>query len=127
MGHDIPFPKEPYSARVGEILVFTDGEYTDYGMLGMARVLKDFDTRQSLRSYIAVHPEQDIHPDGSWRSGGGIVHGQFMAWLVEQGCIEFMEYRQCYIYTHPTSFHPSRYQFRAVLSKLDECKWTDDK
>jgi hypothetical protein len=75
--------------RAGEVVVITSGDYSDYGMVGFVRVLRDFDVETAYRefrssSYNRWHsgshcdrcrkPEAD-HPRRTyvWTGGDGKV------------------------------------------------------
>lgn len=41
-----------------ELILFSSGEYSDYGLSGMCLALKDIDVSSLRDKYIELHPEQ---------------------------------------------------------------------
>ena len=74
----------------GELVAISNGEYSDYCVNGLFKVLKDFDAKQ-----MAIE----------WGGANGM---QFVPWLCIRGYLEDVEYREmhtgCYGETEITEF-----------------------
>ena len=40
---------EIHKYKIGQMIVFTNGEYSDYGIIALGKVLKDFDLREFIK------------------------------------------------------------------------------
>jgi hypothetical protein len=81
--------KEERMIKAGTLLALETGEYSDYGVEGFYRVLKDFDGKELMRQYLAEHPEQAEAYSGHTY--------EFSAWLSKSGFIEDIDYLRWHI------------------------------
>lgn len=75
--------------EAGEILMITNGEYSDFGHIGLFRVVVDFDAKLALQKYLDQHPEEQNDYSGSEYS--------FAAWLLRQGLVEDVDYKTWHV------------------------------
>ena len=80
---------------VGTVVVFSTGEYSDYGYCGMVRVLKPLhaDLWENMRTAANVLPDY-AQGDEQYRR---FDEGAAIAWLVAQGYVEEMEYTELHM------------------------------
>lgn len=64
----------------GELVIFTDGEYSDYGIVATCRALVDFDKLVELKTF-AQGPAREAGDDNGDAS-------RFALWLCNRGLIE---------------------------------------
>lgn len=85
----------PKIARAGTILLADEGEYSDYGVVGLFRVLADFDPMGELASYLADRPEQVARYH--------FERTEFVAYLQRKALIEDMPYGEFYLGSYSSS------------------------
>ena len=79
-----------YQLKKGELALITSGEYSDYGVQTLVRVLEDFHIIEMRDEYLKKYPEQ--------RERYKANHEQFVHWLVnERKCCEEVEHREWHI------------------------------
>jgi hypothetical protein len=81
----------------GEVIVLTQGEYSDFGIDSFAVALQDFDMGGQAREY-AKETGKDSYQNGTWAN-------VFIPWMVIKQLIMPVEYREIYIGTYGT-FEP---------------------
>lgn len=75
------------SHKHGEKILFSDGEYSDYGTGPMIQVLRDLDIGELAQAY------QDQAPINEYDNERRVVdNSAFAAWLVSQGWAEEIDY-----------------------------------
>lgn len=79
----------PKIAKAGTILLADEGEYSDYGVVGLFRVLSDFSPMGELADYLADHPEQQERYN--FERGGFVSH------LLRKLLIEDIPYGEFYL------------------------------
>lgn len=67
--------------KKGEIVVLTDGEYSDYRIEGIFRARVDFELAKICKEFVRDKP----------RVGEGGLKDQFFPWLVEKGYAEDLD------------------------------------
>lgn len=72
--------------RVGDLIVLTSGEYSDFGITGIYRALKDFNDADFSRAYVG-RPANQRKFD---KSGAGAY--DFPEWVKSSGYLEEIEY-----------------------------------
>ena len=72
--------------KKGELLSFSTGEYSDYGVVAFTKVLKDFDEHEVGEKYLAEHPEE--------RKSYSLRESAFMNYLTLNGYVEDLEYKE---------------------------------
>lgn len=68
--------------KTGDLLLISHGEYSDYDVRAIVRVVKDLDSREVTLSY-----QKEIKDD--WFDDHA-----FLAYLVKQGCVEDVDYQE---------------------------------
>ena len=90
-------PTKMYQA--GSLLMFAQGEYSDYAVMGHYRCRVDLDLSYQLYRYFAAHPQQkeDCRFDAE----------AFVAFLFDEGVIDELPVTECYLGAYskaPTEF-----------------------
>jgi len=70
----------------GQIVMITTGEYDDFCVSCVIRVIRDFDPRVELEVYLRNYPEQKAEYSGDYHV--------FIDWLIQRLLIERLEYRE---------------------------------
>lgn len=68
----------------GQIVVLTSGEYSQFGVSAVVRVLQPFDPARERSEWLTLHPEQTQQ----------FKAYEFWAWLTARGVIEDMPYAE---------------------------------
>jgi len=76
-------------ARSGMLLCVDSGEYSNYLVTGFFVVLRDFDPRAELDTYLNEHPDQCERY--------GFEKDQFLSKLLEKGLLLEIEYGTLYL------------------------------
>jgi hypothetical protein len=76
----------------GEVIVFTEGEYSDYGIVGFAVALQDFDMGEQAREYVQETGRSEY--GDYFKQSPGL---SFIPWLVIKQLIMPEEYRDIHI------------------------------
>ncbi len=74
----------------GELILFTTGEYSDFSNIMLVKVLKNFDIQELQDAGSDNFIE--IYKTSSWFS-----YTKFRLWLIEQGYIEELSYREYWL------------------------------
>lgn len=74
-----PMPAKMRNLLVGEIVLVSSGEYSDYCVSGVFKVLKEIDPNLFLQGWLTAHPEQ--------KEEYAFHYMNFVDWLVE---LEFL-------------------------------------
>lgn len=75
--------------QAGQLVLLSSGEYSDYGVLAIAKSLKDFDTNEETINFLE---ELKIHSGHDHD-----IEFRFMAWLHKKGFIEDVPYREVHL------------------------------
>lgn len=81
--------------KQSEVVVLSEGEYDDYGMLGVVVVLKDFNGHDQLKLW-AKDTGRTVDPDGTVRDTK-TRRPEFIPWLIDKGFITKLEYRELHM------------------------------
>lgn len=79
----------------GELLLFSNGEYSDYGVMTLARATKPFNIQDRLEAYLKCHPEQ--------RERYEFDEYGFLAYLTLDGTVVEVEYREVHLGCYGTA------------------------
>lgn len=88
-------------AKAGRLLCVDHGEYSDYSVRVFFVVLRDFDPRERLETYLTEHSEQQERYN--------FEDDAFLAWLISQGLLLELEYSTMYTGAYSSS---SEFSFR---------------
>lgn len=75
-------------AKADELILVSNGAYSDYGVMGLVRVLVDFDTVEIRDKFIS-----EIGPLREYENN----EDRFYGYLVDNGYVENIEVRELYI------------------------------
>lgn len=81
--------------KVGELMTMSSGEYSDYCVQGLFKVIIDFDAQQKLAEWA--------EENGKELKGGGVYSGwssrgvDFLGWLNSNNYIAEIEYRELHL------------------------------
>lgn len=78
--------------RKGATVLFSEGEYSDFGVETIGLALKDIATEEVLEAYLEAHPEQ--------REAYQFKRNQFITWLIAQKFIEEIRYTDWFLGTY---------------------------
>jgi len=81
----------------GQMLTFAEGEYSDYCVNGLARVIKDFDIKRIQKQWESLHTElrenKGFHIIYERKTYTRKVTGmEFLPYLVKLGYVEDVDY-----------------------------------
>jgi hypothetical protein len=76
--------------KAGELFLLSTGEYSDYTVNALVKVLIDFDAAKAIKNYQIESP---IDEDRSYSDG----LDKFIAYLLSHGYVEQIEYREFYL------------------------------
>jgi hypothetical protein len=79
--------------EAGEVVAFSSGEYSDYGISGFSKVLKPLNKTVWDEMVAACTAPPDYDPDDDPRFHDDRV----MPWLVKNGYIEEIEYTELHL------------------------------
>lgn len=71
-------------AKAGTLVLVSSGEYSDYSVISIVRVLSDFTPAEELEQYLSAHPEQ--------REDYSFEKDQYFAHLLKRGLVEELEH-----------------------------------
>lgn len=74
--------------KAGALVMFEHGEYSDFGTLGLYRVVKDVDLQEMARRFRAVQ----VDPDDTYVDCGG-----FPPFLESEGYLESVDHRAVHL------------------------------
>lgn len=107
------------TAKAGDLITLESGSYSDYGVDGLYRVLKDFQPLNVLAVYAAKHGKVRSYTQNKGQKGYGMVEvftdldkNAFAAWLLANGYLEEVKYGQFYTGDNSIRF------------ELKECSYT---
>lgn len=87
------------NVKKGELLLITDGEYSDYSVHGLFRVKKDFNLEESREDFDKEFPTSDKY---DFRK-----YGRFINYLSLKDLVDIVEYKECHLGDHGDFFnHP---------------------
>lgn len=72
--------------KKGELLSFSTGEYSDYGVVAFTKVLKDFEEHEVGEKYLDEYPEE--------REEYYFRESKFMNYLTLNGYVEELNYKE---------------------------------
>jgi hypothetical protein len=77
-----------------QLVAFEEGEYSDYGVIGFFRVLKDFSLKEEIEKYLKQFPEEaeDYCAELS----------KLVGWLSAEGFIEDVAYQSIWLGAYGT-------------------------
>lgn len=78
----------------GELITIATGEYSDYTVTGVFRILDDFEPQEVIDEYLREHPDQR-EPYSADISG-------FLAWLGRKCLIDPVDSREWHIGSYST-------------------------
>lgn len=85
--------------KSGNLITFTQGEYSDYGIMDYVVALGDFDlSEQKIQFLDYIEKTQDDEDD--------INQHQFISWLIQQGHVESINNNVREIHLGSYSFDP---------------------
>ena len=79
-------------AKAGQLMLVDAGEYVSYQIIGLYRVLQDFDPTRVLAKYLKVHPEE--------RENGRFNGYGYMMMLAREGWIEPVPHANLFLSTN---------------------------
>lgn len=105
-----PFPDKLENIPQGIFLLISQGEYSDYGISGLFKTLKEIDPNLMIRGWLEANPDQ--------KDQYSFDHYAFVSWLVS---IDFLEE-----VTHWT-WHTNNYSSSNEMSvdAADKKRFTD--
>jgi len=75
--------------KKGDLLVLSTGEYSDYGIGIICKVLKDFTEEETAKSYKLHKKTKD-----QWGGKYELEEEEFIAILIRQGYVEELDYKE---------------------------------
>lgn len=81
--------KKIRTIKAGETLAISQGEYSDYSVLGVFEVLQDFNPDDIRKEYLAQNPEQ--------KKPYGFNEEQFLATLAGKGILKDIPYVELHL------------------------------
>ena len=80
--------------KLGQILTFAEGEYSDYMVEGLVKVIKPFDLKQVQNEWEELHTKEDSHSCYVNRTLRRVKEGgvAFLPYLVHKGLVEDVDY-----------------------------------
>lgn len=79
-----------FDYKKGELIQFSDGEYSDYSAGGLFRILKDLNIRDLVKEYADGSDPRNYSDDNPSPYG-------FPAHLLKLGLVEMVDYRECHL------------------------------
>lgn len=79
--------------KEGEIVVISHGEYSDYRIRGIVRIVRDFtitEIEESLKQDFPNYGDED-----DWESTEALEDG-FIPWLARNGYVEVIDWQELY-------------------------------
>ena len=76
-------------AKAGKLLLLDSGEYSDYTVVGLFAVLKDFEPMKELEEYKAANPEKS--------KDYNFGEDAFLAAIISKGYLMEVEYGNLYL------------------------------
>lgn len=78
--------------NVGDYILITSEEYSDYGVVAFTRCVKEFDAEQIKTEYLADFPNQKKNYGCDWNKVND--------WLINRGYLKKLEYRELHLGTY---------------------------
>lgn len=84
--------------EVGELITIASGEYSDYCVNGLFRIIVEFDAQEQLKRW-AEATDRKMDADGDVRYEWGVDRDKitFLAWLSQEGFIDDVPYRELHV------------------------------
>jgi len=96
----------------GQMITFAEGEYSDYMVNGLVRVIKPFNIKEAQSRWEADHTEFKINQFNA-RKQRKITGMVFLAWLVKSGLVCDVDY----IEIHTGSYGESEIDYESYHAK----------
>lgn len=74
--------------KKGQLIILSEGEYSDYHILDSFKAVRDFDTNDVLNSFCELHPEGRTALDSRYNES---LMDNFEQFLLDEGYVEELE------------------------------------
>ena len=78
----------------GQLILVSNGAYSDYTVMNLWRVLKPFDSQVIVEAWLTLHPEQRAAYHGDFDAFG--------AWVLAEGYVELVEHHEWFLGSYGT-------------------------
>ena len=98
-----------HTFKKGEMILVTEGEYSDYNVTGLFTALKEFRRDTTIRAWCK-DTNRDIK-EATCEIGCNNKEIDYVPWLLRNGIIKELEYREFHTGSYGSTYMEKEYRF----------------